>query len=124
MEGRAGVTTQKKPMGPPPKESTITTSIIKWLNTLPECYATKNHGGMYGTAGIPDVTCVYKGKAVFFEVKRPGGKGATDLQNATIVKLANAGAHVQVVRSLVDVKACMMTWFGPELGVYKMCNSN
>lgn len=55
-------------------EKTITNKILKFLKATPECMAFKEHGGMYGTAGISDVICCYKGKFVAFEVKTPTGK--------------------------------------------------
>lgn len=36
------------------KEKTITNQILKYLKSLPECFAFKEHGGLYGTSGIPD----------------------------------------------------------------------
>ncbi|MEG1446992.1 MAG: VRR-NUC domain-containing protein, partial [Ruthenibacterium sp.] len=41
------------------KESDIVKSILRTLKTVPHCFAWKEHGGMYGTAGIPDIiACV------------------------------------------------------------------
>ena len=37
------------------KESDIVKAIMKYLKTVPRCFAWKEHGGMYGTAGIPDI---------------------------------------------------------------------
>ena len=53
------------------KEKTITNKILKYLKEQPCCFAFKEHGGAYGTAGIPDIICCYKGKFVAFEVKAP-----------------------------------------------------
>ena len=36
-------------------EKKIVASILKLLRVRPRCFAWKTHGGMYGTAGIPDI---------------------------------------------------------------------
>lgn len=56
------------------KESAIVKSILAYLKTLPGCFAWKEHGGMYGTAGIPDIICCIGGKFYSFEVKTERGK--------------------------------------------------
>lgn len=35
------------------KEKTITNQILKYLKSLPDCFAFKEHGGLYGTSGFP-----------------------------------------------------------------------
>ena len=37
------------------RESDIVKAIMKYLKTVPGCFCWKEHGGMYGTAGIPDI---------------------------------------------------------------------
>ena len=37
------------------KETDIVKAIMKYLRTVPGCFCWKEHGGMYGTAGIPDI---------------------------------------------------------------------
>ncbi|MCM1270815.1 MAG: VRR-NUC domain-containing protein [Ruminococcus flavefaciens] len=88
------------------KESDIVRAILKYLKTVPDCFSWKEHGGMYGTAGIPDIICCYCGKFVAFEVKTETGK-ATDLQKATIRKIQKCGGQALIVRSLEDVKAVL-----------------
>ena len=44
------------------KEKTITNQILKYLKSLPECFAFKEHGGLYGTSGIPDIIVCLQGK--------------------------------------------------------------
>ena len=56
------------------KESDIVRAILKYLKTVPGCFAWKEHGGMYGTAGIPDVICCYCGRFYGFEVKTETGE--------------------------------------------------
>ena len=88
------------------KESAIVKSILAYLKTLPECFAWKEHGGMYGTAGIPDIIACICGKFYGFEVKTERGK-PTALQEATMRKIQAAGGTAVVVRSVADVKAVL-----------------
>lgn len=88
------------------KESAIVKSILSYLKALPECFAWKEHGGMYGTAGIPDIICCIGGKFYGFEVKTERGK-PTALQEATMRKIRAAGGIAVVVRSVADVKAVL-----------------
>lgn len=85
------------------KESVIVRSILKHLKSMPDCFAWKEHGGMYGTAGIPDIICCIGGKFFAFEVKNEKGT-VTKLQEATIDKIKAAGGTAAVVRSVEDVK--------------------
>lgn len=86
------------------KESDIVKAILKYLRSVPGCFAWKEHGGMYGTAGIPDIICCCRGRFYGFEVKTESGK-PTDLQKATIRKILAAGGIAMVVRSVDEVRA-------------------
>lgn len=86
------------------KEADIVRAILKYLKTVPDCFAWKEHGGMYGTAGIPDIICCIAGKFVVFEVKTATGK-ATELQKATIRKILGCKGTAAVVRSVSEVRA-------------------
>ena len=90
---------EKNPM----KERVIVRRILEYLKTLPDCFAWKEHGGMYGTAGIPDIICCMDGRFFAFEVKNENGK-ATKLQEATIRKIKAAGGTAAVVRSVEEVE--------------------
>jgi len=68
------------------------------LREHPEAIVIKLHGGPYQQAGLPDLLVVIRGRAVFLEVKRPGG-ALTPLQEHTIARLRAAGALAEVVRS-------------------------
>ena len=68
------------------KEADIVKAIMKFLKTLPNCFAWKEHGGMYGTAGIPDIIACIDGKFYGFEVKTDVGK-PTKLRRPPFVKL-------------------------------------
>lgn len=87
-------------------EKDIVRAIMKYLKTLPECFCWKEHGGMYGTAGIPDIICCRKGRFYGFEVKTQDGK-PTELQKSTIRKIRNAGGTALVVRSVDEVKEAL-----------------
>lgn len=85
------------------KENDIVKSILKYLKTVPHCFAWKEHGGMYGTAGIPDIIACIDGGFYAFEVKTDTGK-TTALQDATIRKIVSAGGTSMVVRSADEVR--------------------
>lgn len=87
-------------------ERDIVRAILKYLKSLPDCFCWKEHGGIYGTAGIPDIICCYKKMFVSFEVKTEKGK-TTKLQEATIRKIKEAGGVAVVVRSVDEVKSVM-----------------
>ena len=85
------------------KEATLIQNIRKYLATLPECFYWKEHGGQYGTAGIPDIIACYKGRFVALEAKA-GKNKPTKLQAATIDKIRQAGGTASIVRCVDDVK--------------------
>lgn len=85
------------------RESDIVKSILKYLKALPDCFAWKEHGGMYGTAGVPDIICCIGGRFYGFEVKTERGK-LTALQEATLRKIQEAGGVAAVVRSVEEAK--------------------
>ena len=86
------------------KEADIVKAILRYLKTVPKCFFWKEHGGMYGTAGIPDIIACIDGRFYGFEVKTEDGR-PTKLQESTIRKIKNAGGIALVVRSVEDVKA-------------------
>ena len=87
-------------------EKGIVTKVLRYLRTVPGCFCWKEHGGMYGTAGIPDIIACVNGRFVAFEVKTASGK-ATKLQEATIKKILNVGGVAAVVRSVDEVKVIL-----------------
>lgn len=86
------------------KEADIVRVILKYLKSVPGCFAWKEHGGMYGTAGIPDVICCYRGRFLGFEVKTDTGQ-PTELQKGTIRKILACGGTALVVRSVAEARA-------------------
>lgn len=87
-------------------EKAIVNAIFRYLKTVPECFAWKEHGGMYGTAGIPDIISCIGGRFTAFEVKTTIGK-ATKLQDATIRKILASGGIAVVVCSVDEVRAVL-----------------
>ena len=85
-------------------EKEIVAKILRYLKTVPRCFAWKEHGGMYGTAGIPDIIACIDGRFYAFEVKTPVGK-TTALQDATFRKILACGGTAAVVRSVDEVRA-------------------
>lgn len=85
------------------KEADIVKAIMKYLKTVPRCFCWKEHGGMYGTAGIPDIIACINGHFYGFEVKTDSGK-PTEIQKATIRKILAAGGTALVVRSVDEVR--------------------
>lgn len=84
-------------------EKDIVKAIMAYLKTVPRCFCWKEHGGMYGTAGIPDIIACVDGRFYGFEVKSEKGT-ATKLQEATIRKITKAGGIAAVVCSVNEVK--------------------
>ena len=87
-------------------EKDIVAAIMRYLRTLPKCFCWKEHGGMYGTAGIPDIIACVDGRFYGFEVKTATGK-PTALQEATIQKILAAGGTAVVVRSVDEVRSIL-----------------
>ena len=92
-------------------ESDITKSILKYLKTLPRCFFWKEHGGIYGTSGIPDIIFCIDGRFIAMEVKTQKGK-TTPLQNAAIRKIHSSGGFAFVVRSVEEAKNAIDSTMG------------
>ena len=84
-------------------EKDITAAILRYLKTIPDCFCWKEHGGMYGTAGIPDIICCLDGLFVAFEVKTPSGK-LTKLQESMLTKIRKSKGYAFKVTSVQEVK--------------------
>ena len=87
-------------------EKDIVDKIARYLRGLPGCFFWKEHGGMYGKAGIPDIICCYRGRFYGFEVKTATGR-PTVLQLAVMRKICEAGGTAVIVRSVEDVEAAL-----------------
>ena len=102
-----------------PLESDIHKQVANYLDlTLPvsSVWSTIGHGGMPlhpRTAarlkaqglkpGIPDVLIVWQGRAIFVEIKRPGGR-LSPAQKAMHERITSAGAVVTTCFSAEDVE--------------------
>lgn len=89
-------------------EKVITDKIMRFLKTVPHCFAWKEHGGAYGTAGLPDIICCINGGFIAFEVKTPSGK-LTKLQEATIRKIHEAKGNAYKVTSVEETKSILQS---------------
>jgi hypothetical protein len=85
------------------REKDIVKSITDYLKTVTECFCWKEHGGQYGTAGLPDIICCIGGRFVAFEVKTPTGK-LSKLQEVTLQRINAAKGIACKVTSLQEVK--------------------
>ena len=85
------------------KEQDLINEIKDYLNTTKGLFYWKEHGGQFGTAGIPDIIICYKGKFIAFECKQPGRK-PTILQAITIRRILNANGIAVIVTDLRQVK--------------------
>jgi len=94
-------------------EKDITNSILRYLKTVPGCFCWKQSGGMYGTAGLPDIICCLNGKFVAFEVKTPSGK-LTMLQESTLNKINAAKGNAYKVTTLQEVKTILKNLEGGD----------
>ena len=84
----------------------IVAAILRLLRATPNCFCWKEHGGMYGTAGIPDIIACINGRFVAFEVKTETGK-VTKLQEITIQRIKEAKGKAFTVRSAAQVAAIL-----------------
>ena len=85
-------------------ERDVVAAIKKYLISLGgDIFFWKEHGGPYGTSGIPDIICCYKGRFLGLEAKLPGGK-LTELQKRMLDKINAAGGIARRVQSVDDVK--------------------
>lgn len=83
-------------------EKEIVGAILRFLAGIPATFCWKTHGGMYGTAGIPDIIACIHGRFVAFEVKTSTGK-LTKLQSVTLQKIQNAKGLAYKVTSVKEV---------------------
>jgi hypothetical protein len=85
------------------KEQALIDQIKAYLNHYPQLFYWKEHGGIYGTAGIPDIIICYKGRFIALECTSKNKK-PTVLQQVIINKINKAGGVAVVVYSLDEVK--------------------
>ena len=85
-------------------ERDVVAVIKKYLASLgSDVFFWKEHGGPYGTSGVPDIICCYKGRFLGLEVKLPTGV-LTELQKRAIEKINRAGGIASRVECVADVQ--------------------
>lgn len=85
-------------------ERDVVAAIKKYLASLgSDVFFWKEHGGPYGTSGVPDIICCYKGRFLGLEVKMPTG-ALTELQKRAIARINRAGGIASRVESVADVQ--------------------
>lgn len=84
-------------------ETQLVQKIKDYLKTVTDCFYWKEHGGQYGTAGIPDIIVCYRGRFIAFECKVNNNE-PTVLQAVTIRKIIKAGGYALIVRSVDEVR--------------------
>ena len=86
-------------------ERDIVAAIQGYLRTLGgDVFFWKEHGGPYGTSGIPDIICCYRGRFLGLEAKQPGGR-LTRLQERALERINAAGGIGRRVESVEEVQA-------------------
>jgi len=89
-------------------ERDLVAAIRRYLTSLgSDVFYFKEHGTVYGTSGVPDIVCCYKGRFLGFEAKLPGGR-LTELQKRAIDRINYAGGIARRVESVEDVKAIIV----------------
>ena len=78
-------------------------AIMRYLKTVPDCFAWKTHGDQYSQAGIPDIIACVGGRFVALEVKTQSGK-LTKLQEITIQRINAAKGKACKVQSVKEVE--------------------
>lgn len=88
-----------------PRESSIQSSVIRYLNSLPGCIA-ENVSGNSAQSGRADINGCFQGRAFRIELKTvDNGNTPTKKQLHELLKWQVAGAIVMVAYTLEDVKA-------------------
>ena len=85
-------------------ERDVVAVIKKYLASLgSDVFYWKEHGGPYGTSGVPDIICCYKGRFLGLEVKLATGT-LTELQKRAIDRINRAGGIASRVECVADVQ--------------------
>lgn len=85
------------------KEQDLINKIKTYLDSVKDLFYWKEHGGQFGTSGIPDIIICYKGRFLGLECKQPGRK-PTILQAITLNKIMRAGGIGVVITDVNQVK--------------------
>lgn len=111
-------------------EKSIENAILEYLNSLPYCFAWKNNSvgiydprkkiyrkskSRYHINGVSDIIGIYRGRALFLEVKTPGRiKRATENQKEFLKKTGELGAISAIVASIEDTQNVLNDYKGTE----------
>lgn len=87
-----------------PRERTLQTNALKWLNEQDYTIAHNIHTGMYGTRGYPDIVAFVYGVGLLIETKTPSGVLSKSQQKVKD-EFEQNGVLFIVARSLDDVRA-------------------
>ena len=86
-------------------ERDIVAAVKRYLASLGgDVFFWKEHGSTYGTNGVPDIICCYKGRFLGLEAKLPGGR-LTELQKRALEKINRAGGIARRVECVEDVRS-------------------
>lgn len=86
-------------------ERDLIAAIRRYLASLgSDVFYFKEHGSAYGSSGVPDIVCCYKGRFLGLEAKLPDSR-LTVLQKRAIDKINRAGGIARRVERVEDVKA-------------------
>ena len=85
-------------------ESAISTTIINWVNSLPDARARKVHQSALAGKGEPDIDACIAGRCVKIETKQIAGNTPTRLQVQVLAEWRRAGAVAIWATSLAGVK--------------------
>ena len=86
-------------------EKKIENDIKKYIESLPNSYIEKIHGGsQFQSVGIPDLIACVNGRFVGIEVKRPKGGVVSKVQQVKINLINMAGGVALVATSVDEVK--------------------
>ncbi len=91
-----------KPLSPPMKEAVVQLKILKYLNSLPGCWAIKVISA--NQRGVPDIVGCFRGRFISLELKSRGNK-PSKIQQAQLKAIQAAGGIADVVTSLQAVQA-------------------
>lgn len=107
-----------------PLESSITSSVIKYLNSLPGCRAEKLKGSS-SASGRADINACYRGRCLRIEMKTPdNGNKASKKQNHNLDKWYKARAVVMVAYSKESVEKLIKVLKAKQHGYFEIDEGN
>lgn len=105
-------------------ESSITRSVMAYMNSLPGCIAEKVKGSS-SSSGRADINACYKGRSIRIEMKTPDHKNtASKKQEHNLEKWYKAGSVVMVAYSLKSVKKALFLIDEGETGEFYRFEEN